>query len=59
MADRTYAFAVTICDFPVRVVAHVLTLFFQRVNLPGPSAAPLAPQQPAAKPWRDGSTWTS
>lgn len=34
MADRTYAFAVVVRDLPVRVIAHVLTLFFQGVNLP-------------------------
>eukprot|EP00961_Rhodomonas_salina_P119130 1603212-Rhodomonas_salina.1 len=34
MANRTYAFAVVIRDLPIRVIAHVLTLFLQRVNLP-------------------------
>eukprot|EP00961_Rhodomonas_salina_P180964 2442524-Rhodomonas_salina.1 len=34
MANRAYVFAVVIRDLPIRVIAHVLTFFFQRVNLP-------------------------
>eukprot|EP00961_Rhodomonas_salina_P226728 3065940-Rhodomonas_salina.2 len=34
MANRAYALAVVIRDLPIGVIAHVLTFFFQRVNLP-------------------------
>eukprot|EP00961_Rhodomonas_salina_P113600 1528054-Rhodomonas_salina.1 len=34
MANRAYAFAVVVRDLPIRMVAHVLTLFLQCVNLP-------------------------